>query len=128
MAGAVSLAASFVAPNPAHAETTPGMPAKCYQWPLQRLDVAWSSGKLFRTDPIEVTPGSPCADINVRAVLDVDGRPTCRTLRVVFDQTGAKGRWRRVCKRWVVLYRGAEEGDVYRIESKGRPSTVGVRG
>ena len=125
-AGAAALLASFVAPVPAMAETA-GMPAKCYQWPVERLDVAWMVGATAHTDPIRVTDGSPCRDINVRGVVDVDKKPTCRNLRVVFNETGRKGRWHRVCKSWVVLWHGAHEGDTFTIESKGRPSTVGVR-
>ena len=127
-AGAAALLASFVAPNPALAETTPGMPAKCYQWPVEQLDVRQPAGKLFHTSQIQVTPGSPCRDINVRGVVDVDGKPTCRNLRVIYGETSRKGRWHRTCKKWVVLWRGAHEGDTFTIESKGRPSSVGVRG
>lgn len=126
-AGAAAILASFVAPNPALAEAA-GKPVRCYQQPAERLDVAWPDGKLFHTDQIQVTPGSPCRDINVRGVLDVDKKPTCRTLRVVYGTAGKKGRWHRTCKGWTVLWRGAREGVTYTIESKGRPSSVGVRG
>lgn len=127
-AGTAALLASFVAPNPALAETTAGMPAKCYQWPVEQVEVRQPVGKLFRTGQLEVTPGSPCKDINVRGVVDVDGKPTCRSLRVVYGTAGKKGRWHRTCKGWTVLWRGAREGVTYTIESKGRPSSAGVRG
>lgn len=126
LAGTAALLASFVAPNPALAQTA-GMPAKCYQWPVERLDIAWMVGQTAHTDPVRVTDGSPCRDVNVRGVLNVDRKPTCRTLRVVFGATGVKGNWHRTCKNWVVLWHGATEGDTFTIESKGRPSTVGVR-
>ncbi len=125
-AGTAALLASFVAPNPALAQA-PGKPARCYQQPVERLDVAWMVGQTAHTDQIMVTEGSPCKDINVRGVLDVDKKPTCRTLRVVYGTAGKKGRWHRTCKGWTVLWRGAREGVTYTIESKGRPSTVGVR-
>lgn len=125
-AGAAALLASFVAPNPALAETT-GKPVRCLQQQVDRHDVAWPSGKQFHTDQLTVAAGSPCKDINARGVLDVDKKPTCRTLRVVYGTAGKKGRWHRTCKGWTVLWRGAREGDTFTIELKGRPSTVQVR-
>lgn len=129
LAGAASIAASLLLPNPAFAEVnhTAGMPAKCYQWPVERLDIAWMTGKTAHTDQLLVTDGSPCRDINVREVLDVDRKPTCRTLRVVYSSTGRKGKWHRTCKSWTVLWRGATEGEPFTIESKGRPASVQVR-
>jgi hypothetical protein len=128
VSGAAALLASFVAPIPAHAEvSTQGMPAKCYQWPTDRVEVTrWDNG-VMHTDQIQVTLGSPCKDINVRGVVDVDGKNTCRKLRVVYGETGRKGRWHRACKRWVVLHRNATEGDTFTIEAQGRPSSVVVR-
>lgn len=125
-AGAAATIASFVAPIPASAQTA-GMPARCYQWPVERLDVAWPGGNLFHTDPVLVTEGSPCRDINVRGMLDVDGKPTCRKLRVVYASTGVKGKWHRTCKKWTVLWHGAREGEAFTVEAQGRPSTVIVR-
>lgn len=125
-AGAAAILASFVAPTPALAEAST-KPVRCYQQPVERLDVAWMVGQIAHTDQALVTDGSPCRDINARGVLDVDGKPTCRTLRVVYGTAGKKGRWHRTCKGWTVLWRGAHEGDVFTIEAKGRPSTIAVR-
>lgn len=128
LAGAMSMAASLALPNPAFAEVnhTAGMPAHCYQWPTERLDVAWMAGVTAHTETSTVTDGSPCRDINVRAVLDVDSKAACRTMRVAFAD-GRKGKWRKVCKKWVVLSYGATEGAGFVIEAKGRPSSVQVR-
>lgn len=127
-AAAVVLAA-VVAPLPASAATTStaGMSTHCYQWPHERLAVAWPHGGTFETGPIFVTDGSPCRDINVRSVTSVDGGATCRTMRAVFPNRGVAGPWRRVCTRWAVLVYGAREGDIFVVESTGRPSTVTVR-
>lgn len=136
MALAAALSAAFVGgaalvdPGAAHAQTA-GMPARCYQWPADRIDLGWPAGAGYRTDDIMVTEGSPCLDINVRQVRDYSrpgGSPACRTLRVHW-QSGAVGPWYRVCSRWTVLAYGAPEGAVYRVESKsGRPANVTVRG
>jgi hypothetical protein len=126
-AGAVSLAASLGAASPAAAEaTTQGMPTRCYQWPLERLDVTRPAGSVMGSDQAMVTEGSPCRDLNVRAVLDVDGRPACRRLRVHWA-SGKVTPWRKVCSGWRVLAYDAREGEVFTVEVQGRPASVAVR-
>lgn len=124
-AGAVSLAASLGAPQPAQA--APAKPVPCLRQEAAGADVAVPSGKRFRTEQLTVAAGSPCRDINVRQVVDVDGRATCRTLRVVYSN-GKTTSWRRVCKGWAVVASRAAEGRGYSIELKsGRPAVVQVR-
>lgn len=126
-AGAVSLAASLGTATPAGAApTTQGMPARCYQWPLERLDVARAAGGVMVSGQAMVTEGSPCRDVNVRAVLDVDGRPGCRNVRIRWA-SGKAGRWAHVCTRWRVLAYGASEGALFTLEVQGRPASVAVR-
>ncbi|MER7002186.1 hypothetical protein ABT297_03945 [Dactylosporangium sp. NPDC000555] len=123
-AGAVSIAASLGTTDPAAA--APTQPA-CYGQPLERVDVAWPTGKLMASSELTVAVGSPCRDINVQALLDVDGKPACRRLRVRWAATGKTTRWTSACRRWTVIARGATEGAGYVIEAQGRPASVGVR-
>jgi hypothetical protein len=124
-AGAVSLAASLGTATPAAA--APAKKPTCYQQDLERLDVAQPTGNLMTSDLTAVAAGSPCRDVNVRGVVDTDGKPTCRKLRVNWVTSHKTSRWRKVCSRWAVLAAGAPEGAVYVIEAQGRPATVAVR-
>lgn len=126
-AGAVSLAASLAAANPAAAAPA-GKPVPCLRQDAADARIAIGApGKRFRTPALTVAAGSPCRDVNVRGVVDVDGNATCRTLRVVYTDGKTTG-WRRVCKGWVVLADRAREGREYSIELKaGRPAGVQVR-
>ena len=126
VAGAVSVAASLAAPQPAHAAPA-GKPVPCLRQPAAGVDVAVPAGQRFRTPALTVAAGSPCRDVNVRQVVDVDGKATCRTLRVVYSN-GTTTSWRRTCKGWVVVASRATEGRTYSIELKaGRPAVVQVR-
>jgi hypothetical protein len=124
-AGAVSLAATLGTAGPAAA--APVKKPTCYRQPLEHLDVAQPTGGIMTTDLTLVAAGSPCRDINVRNVVDTDGKPTCRRLRVNWVTEHKVGNWRRVCKTWAVLAADAPEGAVYVVEAQGRPATVAVR-
>ncbi|MET7395637.1 hypothetical protein ABZS66_19315 [Dactylosporangium sp. NPDC005572] len=125
-AGAVSVAASLGAANPAAAAPA-GKPVRCYQQSLERAEIGhWPAGKNGHTDPLVVAAGSPCRDINVRQVRDVDGKAACRKLRVRWASGNTTG-WKRVCRSWTVIARNASEGASFQIEAQGRPASVGVR-
>jgi hypothetical protein len=79
-------AAAFAAP--AH---TPGTSGYCYQWPTETITTGWTESGLYHTDQIMVTDGSPCLDINVRAVHSVYNQPMCATLRVRLDGVATRG-------------------------------------
>lgn len=123
-AGAVSLAASLGTATPAAA--SPAGKPRCLQQAADKADIGWWSGGRGHTDTLTVAAGSPCHDINVRGVVDADGRTTCRKLRVRWVG-GKAGSWKRTCSRWVVLAAGAREGAPYTIEAQGRPAAVSVR-
>lgn len=124
-AGAVSLAASLGTATPTAAAPA-ARPVRCLRQPVDQTDIGWWSGGRGHTDNLTVATGSPCRDINVRGVRDVDGRPTCRKLRVRWA-SGQPGKWQRVCSRWTVIAYGAHEGDLFAIEAQGRPASVAVR-
>jgi hypothetical protein len=120
--GLVALAGS-----PASAAAT--SPAHCYGWSPERLAAQWRGPDgLWHTQQSMVMLGGPCRDVNVRSVT-ADGRPACRTMRVVWDTDTsiATGPWTAVCTRWRVLWSNAQEGRVFTIEIQGPPAMIGVR-
>jgi hypothetical protein len=123
-AGAACVAASLGTAAPAAA--APKKPS-CYGQGVDRLDVAQPTLGVMTSDLTLVATGSPCRDINVRGVVDTDGKNTCRRLRVNWVTEHKVSRWKRVCKGWAVLAAGAPEGAVYVVEAQGRPATVAVR-
>jgi hypothetical protein len=123
--GAASVVASLGTANPAAA--APAAKPSCYGQPLEQREIAQPTNGVMTSDLTLVAAGSPCRDINVKAVVDVDGKPTCSTLRVNWATGHKVGKWRKVCTKWVVLAANAPEGAVYVVEAKGRPVTVGVR-
>jgi hypothetical protein len=102
----------------------------CYQQPLERIAMTHRVDAVtWETDAIEVTPGSPCRDINLRSSL-VGGRSSCVAYRVVFQALPQYGsRWTTVCGRWTVALYGATEGLIYHVQALGVPNaSVIVRG
>jgi hypothetical protein len=124
LAGAGSLVASFGVAAPAHAQAnTP----TCHGQQLEWLEVRQPTNKLMTSDLTLVANGSPCRDINIKTVHNVDGKATCSTIRVNWVTAHKTSRWKRVCKGWTVLAKNAPEGEVFVIEAKGRPVDVAVR-
>lgn len=123
-AGAVSLAASLGTTAPVSA--APAGKPRCLQQPAEQVGVLWWPGVTGHSDNLIVAVGSPCRDINVSSIVDVDGKPTCRRLRVRWSN-GQKTGWQRTCNRWTVLAVDAQEGRSYVIEGTGRPAGLAVR-
>lgn len=129
-ATAVGIVGVVVAAGPAGAAA--GM--RCFDQGSDRLQLGEPTGTFDGSDvrtttDIEVTPGSPCRDINVWGVTTIAGRSRVATLRVVWQDTGTTGPWVTVGKSWRVLISNADEGRIYRIEAQGRkPLRVRVRG
>lgn len=125
LAGALSTAASFCVALPAatadaHTVRTDGMPVHCYAWPHEKVAAARREGDIVVTGDIQVTVGSPCRDVNVRAVTR-NGRSSCATLRLRWggDNGSTTTPWRFVCGGWRVAAANAQEGDVFRVEVQG---------
>lgn len=110
---------------PGASAAAPAVP--CLRQAADQVEIGWWSGGRGHTDDLVVAANSPCRDINVRSVTDIaTGKPACRKLRVKWSN-GKTTSWRRVCKSWAVVARGAKEGRSYVIEAQGRPASLSVR-
>jgi hypothetical protein len=93
-AGAASLVASLGTANPAAA--APAEEAELLRAAARAaLEIAQPTNGVMTSDLTLVAAGSPCRDINVRNVVDTDGKPTCSTLRVNWATEHKVGKWRK---------------------------------